>query len=356
MKGILLNTHKGVRDIRVDYLFTKIQEKTKKHYSNGVYFTRPELQYILGFTHFQEVLKQLKEKGFINSYLSPRKGKYYKEQNLYFIKLSDSVEVTKSGILKYDVPFICKYIKYLERHEKPQNKYTKIQAKNISVTTLHTDNEEVNKEFSLRAKDAKSNVSLDSFAGRVYSPVTNLKRTDRPHLRIEDERTIEIDLNTSQPTFLSELFLCEIGLNSYSELINSEIDIYKYIQTKLKIKTREQAKIKYAKMIMGRPDSKSANQFYDLFPDTENFLRSIKTIPLSENKLRTPYKNAAYLLQSIELKAFKDVWKELNKNNIRFISVHDSVIIKKSDLQKGFGIIKNTLENYISIEAKLTIK
>lgn len=98
---------------------------------------------------------------------------------------------------------------------------------------------------------------------------------------------------------------------------------------------------------------------YSVFLAMLNGLRWINAYK-SRIEPRNPHRdkshtNLAWLLQSSEVKIFTEIWTEMAQNGIPFISVHDSIICRKSDQDRALSIFNNQLSKHF-ITFKLTTK
>jgi hypothetical protein len=183
---------------------------------------------------------------------------------------------------------------------------------------------------------------VDSFAGRVHSPVTSLQRIYRPFLQIDDEQTTSLDVNCMQPTLLGKILNEVLPSNQYSKWINEGLDIYIALQNKANLKTRDEAKLKFFEILFSKPN----NALADLFGASDwitwvNEYKS-KEEPLNPHKEKR-HSNLAWLLQSTEVKIMSQVWRKLIAADIPFISVHDEIIIPVSKLEQAKKVMTDVL-------------
>lgn len=171
---------------------------------------------------------------------------------------------------------------------------------------------------------------FDSY-GRMHTNFTILKSFIRKNcLLIDGEETFEIDIQNSQPLFLSKLieesdsrWINEDEFRLFSILVQSG-NYYQYLIDNLFLKDKSQAKDLTYKVLFGqnRVNSKSDKLFSKLFPTIHNFIKLYK----GEKK---DYKILAHDLQKAESNlVFNKIIRKIMKHdsNIKLITVHDSII------------------------------
>lgn len=196
-------------------------------------------------------------------------------------------------------------------------------------------------DFLSKNKTEKSEyVSEDSFGNRLHSIFSRLpKEVRQNYVTVNLKSTVELDLKQSQPTFLAKILEEEMGENSFSNAINSGIDIYE-----LMYGDREKGKGRIYYVFFGE---RMPKEFYKTFPDAAPIVDMLKYRKTEGNNSDKEYSNLAYILQREESKVFREVWKELIKNNISFIPVHDSIIVKEEDMNLSYEIMNNVISKYI---------
>lgn len=239
----------------------------------------------------------------------------------------------------------------IKRFGAPQTDLHKWLKKALMFVDLPKDSESTN-YFDSFLKTRNLNLDLfftvDRFANRVHTPVSSLHRTIRPHLLLCGEPTIEIDLAQAQPTFLSKVLLLNIGQNEFSSAIDAGVDVYELLQAKAKLKTRDEAKKVMFKMLFSKP----SNELSLLFGDA-NFIKWInhyKSIsePRNPHGKEKKHSNLSWLLQTMEVDLFTDIWQEMARNGLPFVSVHDSIIVQNSALIQATDIMNNELSKHFT--------
>lgn len=187
---------------------------------------------------------------------------------------------------------------------------------------------------------------VDSFSGRVHSPISGMSKTIRPFLILRNEKTTSLDVATMQPTLLGNILTQAVGENSFSQAINDGIDVYSMLQSKAGLKSRDEAKKLFFEILFGRPNDKLSKLF-----DGANFIQWINKYK-SENEPRNPhgkskqYSNLAWLLQSYEVQIMGKIWRTLAQNAIPFVTVHDEIIVQQTSLKQATEIMNNELSKH----------
>lgn len=190
--------------------------------------------------------------------------------------------------------------------------------------------------------------TVDDFAQRVHTPVTNLHRHLRPTLLIDDSPTVGLDVKTMQPLILSKVLMDRIGNNEYTNWINAGQDIYVMLQKASGLDTRDQGKKRFFEIVFA-PANKELS---GLFGSAQwiTWINHYKRTQEHKNPHTQykPYSNLAWLLQTTEVLIMRKVWRELNNHNIPFLSVHDEVIVKQSDRHQAERIFREVLDQEFS--------
>ncbi len=174
--------------------------------------------------------------------------------------------------------------------------------------------------------------TVDTFSARVHTPVTNFRKDYRSNLLLDGEETASLDVAQMQPMLLGKILQQHIGPNEYSSWINLGLDIYTILQNLAKLNSREEAKTRFFEILFSRPNKYLSKLFGNT--DWIEWITNYKRIyenrnPYSKNK---PHSNISWLLQTTEVQIMRRVWQLLMDNDILFLSIHDEIIIKESDL------------------------
>ena len=184
-----------------------------------------------------------------------------------------------------------------------------------------------------RARHLDHFFKVDNFAGRIHTPITNLKGIYRSTLTIEGEATNALDVAQMQPQLLGWLLKKNVGPNPFSDILDQGADIYEYIAEALHLETRDQAKEKFYQITFAPP----SNELEHLFGCQEwiSWVNWLKGARVCENphSARKPHSNLAWLLQTEEVKLMRKVWARIQALDIPFATVHDEIIIPSSATQ-----------------------
>ena len=184
--------------------------------------------------------------------------------------------------------------------------------------------------------------------GRMHTNFTILKSFIRKNcLLLDGEETHEIDIDNSQP-----LFLTKIILDSESKWVNKEEfelfrnltingNYYQFIMDHLNINDKVKVKEMTYKVLFGRNmhNSNADKIFKELFPTIHNFIKLYK-------KEKGDYKILAYELQRLESNLiFNKIIRDVKKYypDIKIITVHDSIIIPRKMKNEVESIFKTKL-------------
>jgi len=186
---------------------------------------------------------------------------------------------------------------------------------------------------------------VDSFAGRVHTPITNLHSPYRKNLLLEGKPVVSFDVKQMQPLILGKILSQYVPNNDYSEWISQDHDIYEKIADKAGLMTRTEGKKRFFEILFAPPSDELVRMFGDA--NWINWINRVKRAnnPKNPNFKAKPHSNMAWLLQSTEVEIMEKIWKEFFSRGIRFISVHDEIILKEQDRHKGEAIIRQIMDN-----------
>jgi len=172
---------------------------------------------------------------------------------------------------------------------------------------------------------------FDSY-GRMHTNYTILRSFVRKNcLLIDGEETYEIDIDNSQPLFLTKLMEDSNWINKEEYNLFKDLTklgkYYEYLIQNLKLTNKSYAKEMTYKVLFGKNNSRSKADklFKSLFPTIHNFIKLYK-------KEKGNYKVLAYDLQKMESDLIfnKIINKVIDLNpNIKIVTVHDSLIIPR---------------------------
>jgi hypothetical protein len=190
--------------------------------------------------------------------------------------------------------------------------------------------------------------------GRMHTNYTILKSFIRKNcLMIDGEETCEIDIQNSQPLFLSKLiqesdskWVKEDEFELFRELTTNGY-YYQYVIEQTGQQDKRKVKEMTYKVLFGRnvTNSKADKFFKTLFPTIHNFIKLYK-------KEHGDYKILAYDLQKAESNLiFNKMIKTIMNLHpeIKIITIHDSIVVQK----KYRDIVNNIFQSEISKEFNL---
>jgi hypothetical protein len=186
---------------------------------------------------------------------------------------------------------------------------------------------------------------FDSY-GRMHTNYTILKSFIRKNcLLIEGEETCEIDIDNSQPLFLTKImsdskWISEDEFYLFKELTKSG-KYYEFLMQELKINDRSKVKELTYKVLFGKnaANSKVDKLFKSIFPTIHNFIKLYK-------KEKGDYRMLAYDLQKMESELiFNKIIKKIMDYNpeIKVITIHDSLVISKKYKSEVSAIFQSEL-------------
>lgn len=218
-----------------------------------------------------------------------------------------------------------------------------ISLKEGSPSTQYFDSFLTSKDLFLRLF-----FNVDEFSGRVHTPITNLKREYRKNVLLDGEETTSIDVVTMQPLILGAILKKAVGDNEFSRWMDEGKDIYIMLQSKMRLSDRETAKQKFYEITFSPPNDKLS----ELFGQSNwiKWINEFKKQPFEPNPktLEKTYNNLAFILQKSEVHIMHEVWESLIHKNIKFLSIHDEIIVKQSQVQKAKKIFESILKKHFS--------
>jgi hypothetical protein len=202
--------------------------------------------------------------------------------------------------------------------------------------------------LKLKNEGARIFFTIDKFSGRIHTPISSLKSNIRANILIEGEETTSIDVVTMQPLLLGLVLKEEIGQNDFSQWLDNGEDIYLIIQSKLNLENRNQAKECFFQILFSKPNQR-LNQLFGN-SDWIQWINNFKNHPFepNPNTFEKNHSNLAYLLQSKEVSMMKEIWQQLVARRIKFLSVHDEIIIKRKELGKAIKIMRTILSKHFA--------
>ena len=191
---------------------------------------------------------------------------------------------------------------------------------------------------------------FDSY-GRMHTNYTILKSFIRKNcLLIDGEETCEIDIQNSQPLFLTKLIDINMVDKKEFELfrqLTTTGTYYQYVMYQLGETDKKKVKEMTYKVLFGRNigSSKVDKQFKKLFPTIHQFIKTYKKENEDDRVL-------AYDLQKAESNLiFNTIIKKINQfyPEIKLITIHDSIVIPKKYREEVNQIFEIELKREFNI-------
>lgn len=254
----------------------------------------------------------------------------------------------------------------------------------------------------IKSGDISDVVYADSFSGRIYNPVNNRFKEIRKALRIDGEELVEVDLKNSYISLLYLVFLVlndkvDLGrggeeiksrlgsvnkgrhfLREYREcFIDKKTDFYKVVGAKLisvvsvvDDNMRKYLKANVLSLLNTRKSFEDGKEFYGksyeqfmrivFCNDGYEFLEYVKNNDLFEMyyeknifKGFLSYKNVPKLLMRMEVIVMKIVFDRLIREKVKYISLFDGFLCKRSEVDKVINIVNNEIEGFKCLEFKV---
>ena len=187
--------------------------------------------------------------------------------------------------------------------------------------------------------------------GRVHTNFTVLKSEIRKSfLRIEGEKTKEMDIPNSQPLLLALLIqrnkkkygLCKYEFEHFKHLVISG-KLYSFIIKNTNIDSKKKVKKFFFTVLFGNNEknNKENKIFKKLFPTIHNFMYQFKQEKRSNSILATALQRAESEL------IFNNIIKEMIdiEPNLIFFTVHDSIVVKESKYESCIEIFNKHIHN-----------
>ena len=203
--------------------------------------------------------------------------------------------------------------------------------------------------LDLRHSQLDAFFTVDSFSGRVHTPVVNLKATLRKFLRFYGDSLVSLDVKQMQPTILAKVLLDRVGSNPFStELFKGE-DVYILLQKHASLATRPEAKKLLFQLIFGKPMDDIGKMFHGHSGDTAwvDWINSYKASvePRNPHK-RDTHTNLAWLLQFTEVSIMGGVWRALRQLGIPFLTIHDAILCNSISLDGVYKVMDAELKKH----------
>lgn len=190
--------------------------------------------------------------------------------------------------------------------------------------------------------------TVDAFAGRVHTPVVNLKGDLRSELLFYGEECASLDVKQMQPTILAKVLLQAVGSNAFSDAIFSGVDVYVILQDGAGLSTRDEAKKMLFQLIFGKPMDGIGKMFKGdvKWVDWINAYKK-REEPLNPHK-EDVHTNLAWLLQYSEVKVMTEIWERLMQVGIPFLTIHDELLCRRRHKKCVSDIMTDVLSVHFS--------
>jgi hypothetical protein len=133
----------------------------------------------------------------------------------------------------------------------PLHKWMMEQLKHVELPTTEPMPPYFGTFLNYRSVNLDLFFTVDSFCGRVHTPITSLERGLRPKLQLYGSEVVSLDVAQMQPTLLACILTANVGTNDFSQAIDNGTDIYILLQTKANLPTRDDAKKLLFKILFG---------------------------------------------------------------------------------------------------------
>jgi hypothetical protein len=218
-------------------------------------------------------------------------------------------------------------------------------------------------------------IKVSAFGNRMGHFISYMPKLYRRHLKINGEKVVEVDIVSSQASFLtillnkwlnSEIKLDGFGKNPWIavdrlEMIyskDSRMDLYRYMTYKIHgfkamfdKKMRGEMKTMFMKIFfdtLKNPEygGKSKKELIEKIfgADFYELIEHLTTLDVEGIEVGK-YRNLSALLQREESKFLNEVMAELMKDKVDFLPLYDCLIVKKSDQKR----VKEAFNSIISI-------
>lgn len=186
---------------------------------------------------------------------------------------------------------------------------------------------------------------VSKFSGRVFTPICCLKKDQRAAILLDGNETCSLDVATMQPLILARILLKKIGDNEFTQAIYNGADIYMLLKEKLSLKSRDEAKTKYYQLMYGKHDTSKQFPIGGQWLQWINHIKCIKLVN-NPNTINKPHSNLSWMLQKSEVMIMTKVWEQLKDRNIPFLSIHDEIIVAKTQRLEAIQVLSSVLSVY----------
>lgn len=313
--------------------------------------------YVRTKTVFKQRLKNLKDYSTVKIYMYELdKLGYNNGPLLYGLRAKGEIWYDKKGNFKalrdgpVD-PMLLDKTKKRERKRADLTELHKWMREQLMEVELNAPRSDMSVYFKAFLDHRKEHLdpffSVDTFSGRVHSPIVNLKGNLRSLLTLGGSSIVSLDVKQMQPTILAKVLLDVIGDNAFSTAIFNGVDVYELLLSKNNaLTTRGEAKKFLFQLIFGKPMKELGSMFQGCTKWVD-WINSYK----SRIELQNPHKedmhtNLAWLLQYSEVRIMMGVWMRLWKKNISFLTIHDELLCRVKDENEVYRIMEEELNKH----------
>jgi hypothetical protein len=180
-----------------------------------------------------------------------------------------------------------------------------------------------NSKLWIKRKDSQS---------RIYSSITNLNKGFRDHLLLDGQKLIKLDIKSCQPYILSKI---SKDIYMMDLCTCKSKDFYSYMGNVLGIENRDKAKQVIIGALFDREDRiyrrDVQNALQDHFPVAYAYMNKIK---------KDGYNQLAIKLEQEEVRYMEKVWGTLADEKIRFLTVHDCLMVHEENIEHVEDVMK----------------
>lgn len=198
-----------------------------------------------------------------------------------------------------------------------------------------------------RNESLASFFSVDSFSGRVHTPIVNLKGALRRSLIFHGKRVVSLDVKQMQPTILAKVLYEAIGQNSFSSAIFNGEDVYNVLKESAQLETRDEAKKFLFKLIFGAPKDDIKQMFKGDDVEWVTWINEYKSnVEYNNPHKAKPHTNLAWLLQYSEVRVMTEIWNVLKNEAIPFLTIHDDILCPVPYKDKVYVVMQRILGSH----------
>lgn len=318
---------------------------------------------------FQHRLKDLKTYDSVKIYMYELKKLGVSPSVLFRLKSEGQIWYDTNGdfkVIDSDGPIKPEMLELTRKHKKICSPLSNLhlQMRSILMDVSVKDGTLDDPEFPVyfkaflehRKKALYMFFTVDGFSGRVHTPIVSLKKHFRGRILLQGFEVASLDVKQMQPTILGKILKDSIGDNPFSKSIEEGKDVYQLLlDNNAELNNRDDAKKFLYQLIFGKP----MEDLRFIFKGNSGWINWINNYK-SRKEERNPHHyerhtNLAWLLQYSEVKVMSEIWEILLKQKIPFLTIHDDVLVKRSDIDRTRSIMETVLtKHFTSFKVVLT--